>query len=88
MLQCNLVKARGRGADFAGAELGYADFSHADLSAANLTDATLFRTTLHRIRDDGAAFSDRGRALNEDHDLIDAEDWLANHPAPSERIEK
>jgi uncharacterized protein YjbI with pentapeptide repeats len=66
-------------ADFTGAELTYADFSHADLTSADLSGATLFRAVLHRIRDDYATFSDRSRALKEDADLVEAEDWLANH---------
>jgi uncharacterized protein YjbI with pentapeptide repeats len=62
-------------AKFTGAELTYADFTHADLTKADLVRAKLFRAVLHRVRDEGALFTDRAAALGDDPDLAEAEDW-------------
>jgi uncharacterized protein YjbI with pentapeptide repeats len=62
-------------ARFAGADLTYADFSRADVSGCDFTGATLFRAKLHRIKDQGALWSNRTLALGDDEELRRAEDF-------------
>jgi uncharacterized protein YjbI with pentapeptide repeats len=75
MLQTNLGEVQAKGADFSSAELTYADFSHADLTEAEFSGAVLFRAVLHSIKDEGASFTDRARALGTDESRAQSENW-------------
>jgi uncharacterized protein YjbI with pentapeptide repeats len=75
MRQCLLLRAVCLQESFAGARLDEADCSNADLREADFRGASMFRTRLHGIQDQGAAFTDRKRALESDPELLAAEQW-------------
>jgi uncharacterized protein YjbI with pentapeptide repeats len=75
MRQCLLIRAICQQASFANVRLDEADASHADLREADLRGASMYRTRLHGVHDEGAAYSDRLRALESDEPLLAAERW-------------
>jgi len=57
------------------ADLTYADFSQARLAGVDGRGATMFRTRLHGADTRDTRFTDRGRALETDPKLDQAEQW-------------
>jgi uncharacterized protein YjbI with pentapeptide repeats len=72
-----LEKAICRASKFARCNLEYADLSHADLTAADFSSSHLNQANLHRIIEEGTIWSgsNKDKALPEDKELAEAEDW-------------